>query len=893
MSGTATPNLPLSNGVDDVVGNSGGNTVRIALSRLAALLSYLQGPAYTTSAELFADKAWPDGAIGQVYGDTAGQNGTYRKSGAAGTGSWTRTGDLAVSPLTVAQLAGKADLTALNALITEVRSGRVFGHWSGNLLTLTPPEGTDWLLTPAGGSVQLWAPVTEGGTGEEYAQDATGQWWLRRFDARDLTAERAAREAADNAIRAAARDGLILPLVNVAGTGDAITADLSSTLIAAGITTLSSLAELDYVPIATNAAANPTITVAGMTLGIRDTGGGDWPAGGFRVGYIYKLRRRGMTARVSGGVSYREILDLGTRLSGQEARWTDRTVQIAAIDPAGYAVPGGTARIITEGGGWLSVWRVSDNQTEPESDTRKRTTDGKVWVRISRAPLEETVAPTMSAVSEVAAPALRRSTDAQSRVHELMDLGGGLHLPGLRGLSVQEHVQRLYARVAEAAQVLPYQTVINAVSDLGCDPNGNEPCQGIINAAINKLTATSSGPATIFYPRGYYRLTERILPKSNVSHIGAGRDQAIFLPTGIRAAFERKPSRGDYLENCIFSHFGVDGSNQVLNGGEYSVGSKALFIQGFRNCLFSDLHLYDTGATALGIDFADRSIIQRVLVERGGRLAAIGNPGASGIGIGTGWLLSEPLIIADCMTIDCRNYGTFVERQNAGADYFNAQHVIVHGLISKGNNHGFGEAGCDGTILTASQLTDNLSSGVVQHHGTFSSAPRPGPRFMLRGCDVSRNGGAGFEFDGTKNFGPRGYSSDGNRIEGNRGPGHWIRGGAGGTVDDFSFRGDDVIGNGGHCIHVESGTITNLDILDERLLRNTGSGVRLDAAIRGGRISGATIRDLQTTPTQTGSISGAGALTDFDIDGVQGVGCAPINLIGAQIRVTFGRNPGI
>lgn len=308
MSGTATPNLPLSNGVDDVVGNSGGNTVRVALSRLAALLSYLQGPAYKTSAELFADKAWPDGAIGQVYGDTAGQNGTYRKSGAAGTGSWTRTGDLAVSPLTAAQLADKADLTALNALITEVRSGRVFGHWSGNLPTLTPPEGTDWLLTPAGGSVQLWAPVTEGGTGEEYAQDATGQWWLRRFDARDLTAERAAREAADNAIRAAARDGLILPLVNVAGTGDAITADLSTTLIAAGITTLSSLAELDYVPIATNAAVNPTITVAGVTLGIRDAGGGDWPAGGFRVGYIYKLRRRGTTVRVSGGLSYSEII---------------------------------------------------------------------------------------------------------------------------------------------------------------------------------------------------------------------------------------------------------------------------------------------------------------------------------------------------------------------------------------------------------------------------------------------------------------------------------------------------------------------------------------------------------------------------------------------------------
>ena len=498
-----------------------------------------------------------------------------------------------------------------------------------------------------------------------------------------------------------------------------------------------------------------------------------------------------------------------------------------------------------------------------------------------------------TAVAEVAAPAIRRSTDAQYRVHELMDLGGGLHLPGLRGLSVQEHVSRLYTRLAESAQAAPYQTVVNAVSDLGCDPTGVEPCQGIINAAINKLTTSTSGPATIFYPRGTYKLTERIVPKSRVSHIGAGRDQTIFLPFGIRAAFTRSGTPSDYLENCVFAQFTVNGENQVLNGGRYDVGTKGAFFQGFRMCLFTDLRFVDTGATSLGIDFADRSIIQRVLCERGGRLAAMGDPGASGIGIGTGWLQSEPLIIADCISLDCKNYGVFVERQRDAGVQFDARHNIFHGLISRGCGHGFGEAGCAGSIISHSQFTDSVGSGVALHQGTLNNGPHPGVRTLLRSSVIERSGGAGVEFDGRATFGPRGYSSDGNRIEGNAGPGHWIRGGTGGTVDDFALRGDEVMGNSGHGIHVESGTITNFDIQGTRLLNNTGSGIRLDAAIRGGRIHGATIRDLQGTPTQTGSITGSGALTDFDIDGVQGVGCAPIALTGTQTRVTFGRNPGI
>ena len=516
------------------------------------------------------------------------------------------------------------------------------------------------------------------------------------------------------------------------------------------------------------------------------------------------------------------------------------------------------------------------------------------WIRN----LRETLTTVPAKVQRLSAPALMRIETAERAVMGLQDQAGGLHLPGLGGLSVQDHIHRTNHRMAALTKALATAGrtyVVDAVLDLGCDPTGVEPIQGKINGAIAKLNArvTLRGNlATIYFPEGVYNLTDRIYPGSRISFVGAGTGRTRLMPSHIRAAFEKKQSRGTYLEYCVFANMTIDGQNQVLNGGSYDVGTKGMFFEGFRNCLFTDLEFLDTGATSLGIDFADRSVIQRVKVERGGRLAAVGNPGASGIGIGTGWLSSEPLIIADCITIGCRNYGVFVERQNAAADYFDAQHTLVHGLISKENNYGFGEEGCNGTVLSAAQLTGNLSGGIVQHHGTFSSAPHPCQRLIVRGCDISFNTGHGWSFDGTKNFGPRGFSSDGNRIEGNTGNGYNIKGG-GGAVDDFRIGNDEVIGNGAQGLWAQSGTLTNFDVTGTRFLRNTGAAIQLDATITGGRIFGTTIRDLQAVPTQTQSIVGGGALTDFDISETHGVGCSAINLTGAQTRVTYGRNPGV
>lgn len=452
--------------------------------------------------------------------------------------------------------------------------------------------------------------------------------------------------------------------------------------------------------------------------------------------------------------------------------------------------------------------------------------------------------------------------------------------------------------MALLAQKVGSGGAIDAVADLGCDPNGLIDCRTIINSVINTLKASTSGPKTIFFPRGVYRIDGgAILPQSGVSIIGAGRDETRFLPVSHFSAFLRKTgaSPSNYLENAVFAQFSVDGSEQKIDPGRgsYWVETKGFFFQGFRRCLFTDIALYDTAATSMGIDFADGSIIQRVLVRNGGRLAyAIGAPGASGIGIGTGWAQSEPLLITDCISEGCTNYGMFVERQGDSYSLHTARHTIISGCISKGNGYGLGEAGCDGTVFANNQVTDNVRDGVAIHGGTVNEA-HPGDSTILSGNLITRNGNAGVKYDGTKNSGTIGYSSEGNRIEANAGPGHRIIGGAG-TVDDFSIADKVIARNGGHGIHVEAGTLSNFDVTGARLLDNTGSAIAIDATVTGGRVGGCTMRDLRGgAATQTGSITGAGSLTDFDIGENVGVGCSPINLTGVQTRVTLGRNVGM
>lgn len=451
MSGTATPNLPLANYADDVIGNSGGNTVRISAARLAAILSTLQGPSYGTIAQLQADLSWPAGAIGSVFGGS--EAGVYRKSGNAGAGSWTKIGDLPVSALTAAQLAEKADLSVVSALAADLGSGRVWvlpteagtpsgdtipagvlvvlsfagdtlkiwrrgvsapadgketqsvqkdanGVWwylkldaagidkaisdlatdlaqgrvyatgAGSITSAAAPTGALRVMTSAGGETQIWGrtdapdPAVETDT---LKRDASGQWWRRHFDTRSIG-------YLSTGIR---ETGLIRTTIDAASTGDAIVLSIADGTAAAGISSISTSTWIEYVPSVSNAAANPTITIAGATYGVRDADGGNWPAGGFKAGRSYNLRRRNTTLRVvAGGVDQAELAALTADFS------RGRVFAMGAGSPTGGAIPDGTRRILTSAGGETQVW-ASTTAPDPavETDTLKQDAAGQWWRR--------------------------------------------------------------------------------------------------------------------------------------------------------------------------------------------------------------------------------------------------------------------------------------------------------------------------------------------------------------------------------------------------------------------------------------------------------------------------------------------------------------------------------
>lgn len=204
----------------------------------------------------------------------------------------------------------------VDALRDEVRDGRVYylpAQQSPSGVDV--PSWADFVITSffAGNTTREWRPLATGPSDgletEDFAQDANGRWWRRVRDAA-AQEERAERIAEDNARTQAIRVSVPIPIVvdPDTSTGDNIVAEIESTMIAAGITSVPTIGSIEYRPMASNEAANPTITIGALTASVRGADGQAWPAGGFVVGRVYNLRRIAGVFRVQvGDVSLAEI----------------------------------------------------------------------------------------------------------------------------------------------------------------------------------------------------------------------------------------------------------------------------------------------------------------------------------------------------------------------------------------------------------------------------------------------------------------------------------------------------------------------------------------------------------------------------------------------------------
>jgi len=491
-------------------------------------------------------------------------------------------------------------------------------------------------------------------------------------------------------------------------------------------------------------------------------------------------------------------------------------------------------------------------------------------------------------VQKNASPYLNVLTDAENQAFESVCDFGSLRIPGVPvGIAEMLQVTR-----KKTEKLYKYRRVIDA-REFGLNSKTGEDAHRAIQAGYDALSARGGG--VLYIPEGYYKLAVPIIPRPNVSLIGAGQNATVLLPFGYLAAITYQGAE-TYIENLQFSDFTIDGENQQLhpvNG--YIPDIKGIYLQYYRNTIFDRLTIRNTGATGLGVDMPDRVSMTRCLVENCGRLATVGALGASGFGLGTSFLSSEPLFASQLIGRNNKNFGIFFEPQRGTGT---AQDAIVTDSTFYGNYAGLADCGIEGLIAANLNLRNN-QYGFVAEPGT-NNGGNAGFRGKLNNCIIKANTSHGMYFNTGKGDTIIGeYAITDTHISENGEDGINIRYATEVTNSSLRVSDCDINNNGRHGVNFEAGPVVNADVINNRIWNNgkttAGNGVNSSRAMTKCRISNNSIRDIQATATQQYPVSISGNLTDTDISFNHCVGNAQnsLNLTGTQTRVTTINNPGI
>ena len=491
-------------------------------------------------------------------------------------------------------------------------------------------------------------------------------------------------------------------------------------------------------------------------------------------------------------------------------------------------------------------------------------------------------------VQKNASPYLNVLTDAENQAFESVCDFGSLRIPGIPD-GIAEMLQLTKKRTEK---LYKFRRVIDA-REFGLNAKTGEDAHRAIQAGYDALSARGGG--FLYIPEGFYKLARPIIPRPNVSLIGAGQNATVLLPFGYLAAITYQGAE-TYIENLQFSDFTIDGENQQLhpvNG--YIPDIKGIYLQYYRNTIFDRLTIRNTGATGLGVDMPDRVSMTRCLVENCGRLATVGALGASGFGLGTSFLSSEPLFASQLIGRNNKNFGIFFEPQRGTGT---AQDAIVTDSTFYGNYAGLADCGIEGLIAANLNLRNN-QCGFVAEPGT-NNGGNAGFRGKLNNCIIKANTSHGMYFNTGKGDSIIGeYAITNTHISENGEDGINVRYATEVTNTSLRISDCDINDNGRHGVNFEAGPVVNADIINNRIWNNgkttAGNGVNSSRDMTKCRIALNSIRDTQSSPTQQYPVSLSGALTDTDVSFNHCVGNAQntLSLTGTQTRVTTINNPGV
>ncbi|HIF6262830.1 right-handed parallel beta-helix repeat-containing protein [Raoultella ornithinolytica] len=497
-------------------------------------------------------------------------------------------------------------------------------------------------------------------------------------------------------------------------------------------------------------------------------------------------------------------------------------------------------------------------------------------------------------IKKSAAPAILSLTDAENAAYASVDEYGHLRLAGMTD-SVQERLIGLKKRVDEMRK----RRMILDVRECGRHGEGREGATRRIQRGLDWISGEGGG--FLYNPPGHFELYQPVVPRSGASLLGAGQEATVFLPMGYLPAFQYRgkptePSPEIYLENIQFFDFSIDGENQQLhpvNG--YIPDIKGIFLQYYRNAVFDRITIRNTGATGFGMDMHDRMSIFRCMTENCGRLATVGALGASGFGIGTSFLSSEPFFASHLIGRNNKNFGIFFEPQRGTGT---SQDAIVNDSVFYGNYAGMADCGIEG--LTASNL--NLRGnqyGFVAEPGT-NGGGNPGFRGKFNNLTINGNAKHGMYFNTGKTDNIIGeYKITGGQISENGEDGINVRYASEVTNKGLRISDVDFNDNGRHGVNFEAGPVVNAHITNSRFWNNgklmPGNGINSSRSVKKSRFSMNSFYDLQDTPTQQYPVSISGDMEDVDISFNHGAGNVhnELNLTGNKTRVTTLSNPGI
>lgn len=362
-----------------------------------------------------------------------------------------------------------------------------------------------------------------------------------------------------------------------------------------------------------------------------------------------------------------------------------------------------------------------------------------------------------------------------------------------------------------------------------------------LQALVDKVYELGGG--TIYIPKGVYYFEQPVVWKSNVNLKGEGIGLTIlktrggsanYLTEGFSLLYSEEYG-GDVdiediegIQNCSFTNF-------TINGGELymrpSYKGKGIFFQKVINCIFNKLRFEETGSTALGVDMLHQCVVNDISCYKCGRtFTQEYNPqGCAGIGIGTNGLPVENLVISNCYTEECGQFGIFIENQAIfGQSGGNPKGVIIENCITvKGKNHGIGIKGGRNITVNNCLSYENVGYGIIIDYNTRLT--------KITNNFVTENQMGGIAVLNDNYF--YNITIDNNYIYMNQGNGIDIipnHATASKTVTDFIIQNNQIMENTGCGIKVNNhtGKIDNLTIKGNLCYKNGEHGIFIDSITR-------------------------------------------------------------